>query len=135
MHGIKSALANIGKMDLSAVALKLESAGRDAKFDILKSETPSFLDTLRTYTEELAALKKADTGNEATGDNDHLTESLSKIKSACEEYDENTAEALLSDLRKMNWSQNTSELLSAIAEDLLHSDFDEVVKAIDEFAG
>ena len=53
VHGIKSALAGIGNMDLSAVALKLEAAGRERKFEIITSETRAFLNSLRAFMENL----------------------------------------------------------------------------------
>ena len=134
MHGIKSALANIGKMDLSAIALKLESAGRDAKLDIVESETGPFLAALRTYTEDLVEQNTAGSDEEGEDDNELLSKELVKIKEACEEYDENTADEVLANLRKTNWSKNTSELLSKISEHLLHSDFDEIVKEINTFS-
>jgi HPt (histidine-containing phosphotransfer) domain-containing protein len=47
-------LANIGKLDLSAVALKLEQAARNKIIEIVISETPSFFQSLRAYLEELS---------------------------------------------------------------------------------
>jgi signal transduction histidine kinase/CheY-like chemotaxis protein/iron only hydrogenase large subunit-like protein/HPt (histidine-containing phosphotransfer) domain-containing protein len=55
MHGIKGALASIGKTDLSAAALKLEMAGREGKIDTIVSETSVFLRSLRTFIEELTS--------------------------------------------------------------------------------
>ncbi|MCL2479702.1 MAG: ATP-binding protein, partial [Treponema sp.] len=47
VHGIKSALANIGEKELSAFALKLEQAGKQSNIDMIKGETPAFLEALR----------------------------------------------------------------------------------------
>jgi hypothetical protein len=55
------------------------------------------------------------------------------IKASCEEYDENTADENLSELKKTQWSRQTKELLDTIAEHLLHSDFDEIVDSINQF--
>jgi len=133
VHGIKSALANIGKMDLSAVALRLEAASREENYDVLTSETPAFLVSLKEYTDELIKQTKKDVVPDADDDTALLNETLQKIKAACEEYDENAADEALSELRKANWSQQTNEFLSTIAEQLLHSDFDEVVASIEKF--
>ena len=138
-HGIKGALANIGKKDLSAAAFKLEMAGREGKIETIKSETPAFLDSLRAFAEELTAqIETAASAAEAEGgklveDKSHLTKMLHAIKTACQEYDENTANKTLEELRKMPWSPETKGLLGTIAEQLLHSDFDEIAKKIDEF--
>ena len=48
IHGIKSALANIGESELSNEALKLETAGRDQNIAAISSETPAFLKKLQT---------------------------------------------------------------------------------------
>jgi CheY-like chemotaxis protein len=53
IHTIKTSLANIGKLDLSAVALKLEQAARNGISEIVLSETPLFFRALRVFLEEL----------------------------------------------------------------------------------
>ena len=134
VHGMKSALANIGKMDLSATAFKLEMAGREGKLDIITSETPAFLYSLRAFAEDIAPREKEviETSDE---DRAYLLEKLDVIKTACEEYDDSVAEKALAELKKTIWSQQTAELLDKIAEQLLCSDFDEIVAEINRFKG
>ena len=50
-HGLKSALVNVGKMDLSAVALRLEHWGKNGDLNAIISETPEFLASLRAFVE------------------------------------------------------------------------------------
>jgi CheY-like chemotaxis protein/HPt (histidine-containing phosphotransfer) domain-containing protein len=129
-HGIKSALANIGKTELSAVALKLEQSGRDKNIEIIKSETPAFLSLLQTFVEELK-LKIDNTGSGTINeDKSYLNEKLLVIKAACEEYDENTANKVITELRGKTWSEPTREFLGRIDEHLLHSNFEEIVEII-----
>jgi CheY-like chemotaxis protein/HPt (histidine-containing phosphotransfer) domain-containing protein len=132
VHGLKSALANIKKMDLSNVALKLESAGREGNLNVIMSDTPAFLDSLRALIKELKPEKETVTG-EVNEDTTLLKSRLLTIKAACDEYDETTADEVLVELRKLFWSPGTSELLGTIAEQLLHSDFDEISNGINEF--
>jgi len=134
IHGMKSALANIGKMDLSAVAMKLETAGREKKFEIIVSETPAFLASLRAFAEEIAPRRKTDNIEETDEDKTYLRDKLLEIKNACEEYDGTAADKILDALRKKAWSKGTEELLAKISEQLLCSDFDEIVTEIDNFA-
>ena len=47
VHGMKSALSNIGETELSGFALKLEQAGREKNMDEISARTPEFLDALR----------------------------------------------------------------------------------------
>jgi len=53
IHTIKSALANIGRLDLSASALKLEQAARNSIIEIVESETPGFFHLIESFLEEL----------------------------------------------------------------------------------
>jgi len=132
VHGMKSALANIGKMDLSAIALKLEAAGRENNVDILTEETPAFINSLRRYVDMLTQSTKKVTVDPANEDKDYLREKLLIIKSACEEYDDEPADEALAELRKKEWSEKTGKLLSTISEQLLHSAFQNVIDMIDE---
>ena len=134
VHGIKSALANIGKMDLSAVALKLEMAGREGKLNIIKSETEAFLDSLQSYLDEFSHVAKTTLIDDADEDRSYLLDQLQIIRIACVDYNESIAESVLEELRSRAWSQKTKELLGVIAEQLLHSDFDEIVELIDGFS-
>ena len=132
VHGMKSALANIQETDLSAVALRLETAGREGNLGLLSDETPAFLDSLRAFIKDLAP-EQEDTGAGAEDeDPELLSGKLAEIRAACEEYDENAAESALADIRGMTWSQQTRDLLSSISGYLLHSDFDEAINAIEE---
>jgi len=132
MHGVKSALANVGRMELSAIALKLEQTGRDGSIDVLYDETPAFLDALRDCVAQLKPEEKqpAETADE---DKSYLNEKLLIIKAACEGYDEDTAEEALTELKKTALSKQTMELLDSISEKLLHSDFDEIAEDIAKF--
>jgi signal transduction histidine kinase/ABC-type amino acid transport substrate-binding protein/DNA-binding response OmpR family regulator len=133
VHGMKSALANIGKTDLSAVARKLEQDGRDGNKEAIASETPAFLSSLRDFVNELTP-KEETTGQDVTDEDEvYLCKMLLAIKTACEEYDEKTAEGLLTELKGKTWSRQTNELLGAISGHLLHSDFDEIVDGITKF--
>jgi CheY-like chemotaxis protein/HPt (histidine-containing phosphotransfer) domain-containing protein len=135
-HGMKSALANVGKMELSAIALKLEQIGREGNTDVMASETPAFLNLLRAFVGELTPQEdKIDEEATVTVDEDkaYLHEKLILIKAACEEYDESTAEDIITELREKEWLQPTKKLLGSISEHLLHSDFDEIVDAVNKF--
>ena len=133
VHGMKSALANMGKMDLSAIALKLEAAGREGKLDIVISETPAFLSSLRDYAEELKPKDENNSGEMSDENKAFLHEKLLEIRAACEEYDEDTADRALAELRNSSWPQSIKDLLGTVEEQLLHSDFDEIVDNIDKF--
>ena len=131
-HGIKSALANVGRPELSAIALKLEEAGRDDNKAVILEETPDFLAALKSIVEELTP-KDADDGAAIEDDRPFLLEKLNAVKAACEAFDKKTAREALKELRDRSWSRPTKEMLEAISESLLHSEFDAVVADIDKF--
>jgi HPt (histidine-containing phosphotransfer) domain-containing protein len=133
VHGLKSALANIGNMDLSAIALKLEQSGRDENLEIITSETPAFLDSLRILVEELVPQKESIDDEAIDEDRPYLRKELLAIIKACEEYDKNAADDVLAKLREKTWAAPTKELLGTISGHLLHSDFDEVVNITNLF--
>jgi len=133
VHGMKGALANIGKKDIANIASKLEISARSDDTETLLSETPAFLDLLRAVVEELTQKVETESSDTADEDLSYLQEQLSALKAACENYDEKTAENIIAEIGKKTWSKATKELLSSISGNLLHSDFDEVVKVINKF--
>ena len=133
VHGIKSALASIGKADLAETALRLEVAARSGDTDTIATETPSFLDALRTLVRELKQEhEQKEESPIQTEDLPYLREKLQIIKSACEEYDEKTIEEAIEELRQKTWTQTTSEMLESIANHLLHSEFEEIATSTEK---
>jgi HPt (histidine-containing phosphotransfer) domain-containing protein len=126
VHGMKSALANIGEKELSAIAGGLEALGREGGG--IPPGTPAFLSALQDVVEKL----RQEDEDVAEGDEDrvYLREKLLVIYEACKEYDQSTMDEVLSEVRGKKWSSPTKELLNSIAESLLHSEFDEVADAI-----
>ncbi|MCL2119798.1 MAG: PAS domain S-box protein [Planctomycetaceae bacterium] len=132
-HGIKTALANIGKMELAALANELETAGRARDTEVLFSKTPVFLGSLRTLVEELTPKAETEDAEMTQEDLAYLRESLLAIQTACESYDEKTADDRIVKLREKAWNAPAKKLLDTIAKSLLHSDFEEIVEMVSEF--
>ena len=132
-HGMKSALANIGRTELSAVARELEQAGRDNNTDVMSAKTPAFLDSLRALIDELTPKTEETGGEPADEDRPYLLDKLRALKEASAAYDKKAARSVMADLKEKTWSRPTMEFLDAIAENLLHSEFDEIVSAVDRF--
>jgi PAS domain S-box-containing protein len=131
-HGMKSALANIGQADLSETAGKLEQCGRDQDFDTIAAETPLFLSLLRTFVDSLASLEDNIIAEEDY-DMEALREKLLEVKAACEDFDEDSADAILKDLKKSPSPAAVKELLDTVTEQLLHSDFDEAAETLNNY--
>jgi signal transduction histidine kinase/DNA-binding response OmpR family regulator len=136
VHAMKSALANIGEIELSAIALKLEQAGRAEDIPVLMSVTPVFLEALSEVIEKNKP--KEDDGDAVEDDSEYirayLKEKLLAIQKACEEYDEKTADMALDELRQTKLPHSVRELLDNIAGHLLHSDFEEAANLARDYA-
>ena len=132
VHGMKSALAVMGKTVLSAAAGSLEIAARQGQLETIASETPAFISALQAYVDDLTQQADNANGEMSQKDEAYLREKLLIIKTACEQYDESAVNKAIKELNQTTWPKPVGELLNQIARHLLHSDFDEVVAVVDE---
>jgi len=134
IHSMKSALNNMGEKQLSAVALKLEMAGRSKDIPVMIAETPAFLDALR---ETIDKIKPKDSDSvEEVFENDLvlLAKKMLAIVNACEKYDEAAANSALQELEQKKWSSSIKEHIDDIAMHLLHSDFEKAAEVANDYA-
>jgi signal transduction histidine kinase/CheY-like chemotaxis protein/HPt (histidine-containing phosphotransfer) domain-containing protein len=129
VHALKSALANVGESELSNEALKLEQIGRDKNIDLILSSIPAFIENLNKVIEKLSPAEE-DLSEDV--DLAFLKEKLDTILNACASYDKKTAKEALLELKKKNHPKEIKEMLSAISERLLHSEFDEAAELVGE---
>jgi len=128
VHAMKSALANVGESDLSYEASQLEQAGRDQNINVILSSLPEFLASLQRVIEKLTPPEEDDAEEETADDSvdrQYLQEKLLAIQAACASFDKKAAKDALAELKQKAWQRSTRDQLSAIAEHLLHSEFDE----------
>lgn len=124
-HGMKSALANVGKTALSKAAQTLECAANENDFQTIFAQTPVFIKYVKAVTEEFAPTEPQ---TETPDSNPELLqELLQTIINSCEIYDKKTANRALKALKKETWSQKTTEIISEMEAKLLHSCFEEAV--------
>ncbi len=121
-HAMKGALANIGEMTLSEMAFTLEKAGKERNRSIIKQKTQGLIDALQSIIEKSKTEEKA---MDKEGDTAYLHEQLKIISDACANYDVDSANAALANLNKMQWAEETQNVIYKISEHLLHSDFEE----------
>jgi CheY-like chemotaxis protein len=133
VHAMKSALANVGKHELSAFAFRLEQAGREKDINVLLSESEDFLEKLNAIINEI---KPKVEDNEDQADTEdallYLKEKLTIVKKACNEFDKKTVKNTLNELREKTWSNSKKELINVISEHLLHSEFENAAVIADE---
>jgi len=131
VHGMKSALANIGEDELSKAALKLELAGRERNFAVMSGGTPVFIDALRSIIEKL----KPENDNDVELSNEDLAflqEKLHSIKTACMTFNNALVKAELNALRQKVWPKNIDTVLEELAVHILHSKFNEAVASAEK---
>jgi len=129
VHAMKSALANIGESELSTKASELEQAGREQNVSVILASLPSFIKELNKVIENLKPAEE-ETAEETpavidSAEGAFLQEKLHEIQMACASYDKKSAKNALSSLKQKTWPRTIRDQLSAIAEHLLHSEFDE----------
>ena len=134
VHGMKSALANIGEKDLSAVALKLERAGEEKSFSFIEKETPVFIKELKHLIEKYKpAEEREDTIEISSEDAFYLREKLNEIKNACIKFDKIAAKAALEELKKKEWPKHINGVINNIAMHILHSAFKKAASLAENF--
>jgi signal transduction histidine kinase/DNA-binding response OmpR family regulator/uncharacterized protein YwqG len=141
VHALKSALTNVQETDLSAIASRLEDAGRTKDTAVMSAETHVFLDKLWAVIEKHTPDHEGgENGKNAESqpiveDHVYLKEKLLTIKNACEVYDRKTIKEALIDLQQKEWSNVTKKLLATLDENLLNGDFDAIAKTAKEGIG
>ena len=124
VHSMKSALFNVGEKELSAFALKLEMAGRENNTKLMLDETPAFLDALHNTIEKLKPGDDTPVPEDFKNDLVLLTEKMTAIITACENYDEEAANTALTELKQAKWSRGIKNNINEIGIHLLHSEFE-----------
>jgi len=124
VHGMKSALANVGERKMSGTAYKLELAGKDRKFNVIADETLMFINSLKSL---IIKYKPADEENvdEISGEDlVYLNSNLKNIKTACETFNKKAAKTALNELKNKKWPHHVNSILNHISAHLLHSEFE-----------
>ncbi|MCL2053552.1 MAG: ATP-binding protein [Oscillospiraceae bacterium] len=122
VHGMKSALVNIGEKEMAKDALKLEHAGKIRDYAIIEEFTPSFLKAIKGLVDRYTP-KSADSGSVASCEKTFLKEKLEEFIKACEGFNKKAAKTALKELNAKSWDSEISSALNEIDRALLHSAF------------
>ena len=125
-HAMKSALANVGEQEASALAAALEAAGQKKDMDYLLAHTEPFVETLHVLISRFTPAATTSAEPEVTTeDTAYLSEQLLIIKTACEAYDDDAVYATLDRLSEKQWTRETADALEKIRDAMfIYSDFD-----------
>jgi len=124
-HAMKSVLANIGEQEASSLALRMENAGLNNDKGYIDANADKFMKMLEHLLQSLMPAAAVEADEVADEDTELLKEQLHIIKSACEDYDDDTAHAALDILKQHRWSVKTTGALEQIRDALfIYSDFE-----------
>jgi HPt (histidine-containing phosphotransfer) domain-containing protein len=127
VHGVKSALANVGETKLSDFAFRLERAGNSGDMDVISAEIPDFINAIQSFIEDFKSAKINGDTELSHDDMVFLRENLSDIKIACENFDMKTAKTALEVLQQRTWPRELSDMIDVITMNLLCGDYKDVV--------
>ena len=133
VHGLKSALRNVGRQSLANTAEKMEALAKKGEHQVFCSEFEAFIYELEELVHDLSSEIKKTIVSETDSNPNFLRESLNIILSACSDFDEKTIDLKVNELKNEIWSAETNRLIKSINEYLLHSDFDEVENIVANF--
>ena len=133
IHGIKSALANIGEIELSDTAGKLEQAGKERNLELILIETPALINNLKSLIAKFKPKSKNQKEEISDEDSVYLRDKLQYIKTACFELNKKTAKDAINDLKQKIWPDYINNILDEITVQLLHSEFDKAAVIADSF--
>jgi PAS domain S-box-containing protein len=131
VHGMKSALGNIGEKEMSGIAYNLEQAGINLNTVMISAETPEFVKMLKSLLARYKPAQEDDNLEISAEDLNFLREKLFVIKSACTTFDNNIIKTALKDLGQKKWPGYINNVLDDIAAYILHSKFKVVANITD----
>ena len=132
VHGMKSALANIGETGLSGTARRLEQAGNERNLAAIMEDTSAFINALKVLHDKYKPVYNDESIELSSDHIVYLRDKFLDIKLACEKFDITAAKDALDDLQRKTWPRNVNEILDEISVHLLHSAFKEAAAVAEE---
>jgi CheY-like chemotaxis protein len=132
VHGLKSALANIGETELSEFAFELEKAGRARDLGVVIDKTPAFIKQLESLTAEFRPRETGDAAPASRDDLLYLKEKLRGFRTACQAFNIKSAKTALADLGQKTWPREIEEALNEISAGLLRGEYKKVMASAEK---
>nr|AGS52295.1 signal transduction histidine kinase-like protein [uncultured bacterium contig00061] len=127
VHAIKSMLASVGAAELSARALKLETASKTGDIAYCIQQFPSFSQDLATLYKKLLAVfpPRESPINKTPGNAEYLRENVQKALDAVNDYNTDAGMGALNNVLAYDFGEKTNALLQAAAKALKGYQYDE----------
>jgi CheY-like chemotaxis protein len=136
VHGLKSALKNIGAAKLGNNAARLERAGVENDQNFCEENYPPFRASLGKLAEKLnSALPEEPAEEKETADKSTLLPEIAKAKEAAESFDRDAALEIINEQIKFSFGEKEDELLRQIISALDAFDCDGALSKMNELEG
>lgn len=134
VHALKSSARLIGATELSELAARLEKCGHAGETQPIKAETAELL---RFYREQLALLAPyCHVGEEIVESEttpEQLSESLTALFEALDDFNINTARELMDELKRYKLDEQESELRERLCDAVDSVEYDEASELVQEW--
>jgi len=140
VHGMKSALANIGETRLSDIAYRLEKTAalqvteHNGEITILLKETSEFIMNLKSFLKKIKSQEADDRCECSHDDMVFLQNKLNDIKTACGKLIPKDAKKALNELKQKTWPGRINSYLEEISLYLLRGEYSKAVSAAEKAA-
>jgi len=137
VHSIKSSLSTLGIMELSEIALSLELAAKEYKYDFCVETFTDFFARLKTLHDGLTTVfpdNESDITKEA-GDKGLLAEKVREAIEFADAFDADGAVAVLDEVLKFDFGVEVNEVLASARNALKEFDVDgalEIMRSINQ---
>ena len=135
VHGLKSACANVGLVELSAFAFRLEIACKDRNLQVLTTHSPIFLtkidDAIIKFSQDNTSHKEVSLENI---DVEFFRSKLLQLAEECEVYNAKIVKKTLAQMAAMECTSEIRSFLTEVRQLLLHSDYEVIGEKARSFA-
>lgn len=134
VHALKSTSRLIGAMELSETAALLEKYGLERNIELIKAETPYLLRCYRAYLPLLAPFQKVDSiSPEIILSSEQIRENLLVLNDALDNFDINTATAILAELKNCKLDEPAAKLRACLSDALDEVEYDDAAAIVNEW--
>jgi len=138
IHGLKSALANIGAGGLSSQALGLEKAAAEGRRPFIEDSLPGFIENIRALTIKIKAALPGDVSEETAarqpGEEKQLADKLRTLKRKIQSLEIGDASGLIGELRAYTYGYHIDGALGRIQTYLDNYDLDGGMALLDSIS-
>jgi signal transduction histidine kinase/ActR/RegA family two-component response regulator/HPt (histidine-containing phosphotransfer) domain-containing protein len=129
VHGLKSASANVGAMELSEVAAILEQAGRDSDIELIRARLDEFIDNLTQLLTRIKDVLKAQMSLRE-GEAQIDAGVLEQLAAALEAMNISEIDRLVDEISARPLDKRSREALDDISSQILMAEFDEAGETV-----